>query len=37
MKIKIIQNSDLKEDVVIQYRELTPSIEAQFLGLKQLK
>lgn len=37
MKIKIIQNSDLEEDVVIQYRELTPSIEAAILRLKVIE
>lgn len=37
MKIKIIENADLEEDVVIQYRELTPAIEAAILRLKTIE
>ncbi len=34
MKIRIVKNPDLEEDVVIQYRELTPAIEAAIMRLK---
>lgn len=37
MKLKIIENPEMEEDVVVQYRELTPAIEAAILKLQSLE
>lgn len=37
MKVRVVENPDLEDDVVIQYRVLTPAIEAAILHLNHLE
>lgn len=37
MKIKIIHNPNLEDEVVLEYRELTPAIEAAIIRLQSLE